>query len=113
MSAAMTISREYMALIKGGEWSRKHSERIETPPTAEDMAEYDRAVALVRELEGNRFVEWGEDGIAAIKPEPAVEYVYSETEDEWLERIAKLDPNDMSICDPDPLRSFLDGSAKG
>lgn len=84
----IAISLDYWRVSWTGEWAREVERIDETPPTAEEMRDYDKACALLDELQGyDCFEDGGSDyGAEVRKPTPHREYVYAETEEEWIAR---------------------------
>lgn len=73
-------------------YRRKISGRKITPATPEQWAEHERALAMLEELRKSPYFEDGgpEIGATVDPPRDRIEYTYSETEDEWLERCAAI-----------------------
>lgn len=82
------VSMEAVRTTWVGEWARNVERIDETPPTTEELRDYDRARELLDELQGyDCFEDGGPDyGAEVRKPAPHREYIYTETEDEWTSR---------------------------
>jgi len=87
----MFITDEQFFGFMGGEYERK-GRRIVTPPTAEDMARYEKAKAAFKVLEEYEWMEWGgpDYGTEVEAPRSRVTYEYLETVEEWLDRCRAL-----------------------
>lgn len=74
-------------------YRRKVERVIETPPTAEEWEAYRKAEAAWAILEDSPYFEpgGGEYGAELTPPQPKREYVYAETEEEWILRCRQLD----------------------
>lgn len=88
-SSTIRTSLEFEASMAGGDWERRVASRTETPPTAEAMAEYHRATALLDELYGLDCFDPGYEGVSVIEPRPTVTIEYAETHAEWMARITE------------------------
>lgn len=89
----IAIRMSYGALgVYDARYRRKIGATKRTPPTAADWAEYERARAMLEELrESPYFEDGGPEEKASVEPPVGrTEYSYTETEDEWRERCAKI-----------------------
>lgn len=77
-------------LSASSEWHRAVETRKEFPPTAEEWAEYDRAMSLLDQLRESPYFEDGDDGATVNPPRPHVTVKYAETREEWLARIQAM-----------------------
>lgn len=73
-------------------YRRRIAERRTVPVTAEQWADYDRALAMLEELrESPYFEDGGPEECATVEPPRShVETIFAETESEWLARCAQL-----------------------
>lgn len=67
--------------------TRREASRTETPPTPEQIAEYERLQAMLDEVEASEFWEHSYDGGYLRRPEPTVEIEWAETLEEFEARV--------------------------
>lgn len=82
VSFGIDLSAEIVAVAQGFE-QHGHMEPVEVPDA--DRREYERAVAVLRELESNRFIHYGYDGPELVGLETE-QWVADETHEEWMRR---------------------------
>jgi hypothetical protein len=100
-----------LAMKYGPPFTRLVASRTETPPTAEEWAEYQEGVELLERLRENRFYREGgpDEGSEIEQPRPHVHIVYAETEAEYAARVLALNTDDYEPIMQRYLRgAFLD-----
>ena len=104
-SIAVRFPLEDFLTMAGGDWSRRVKSQQKIDPTAEELAEYERAKAaldILNGYEGWMCSDWG-----LLPPAPSYETVYAETEGEYWARIqAKLDAGEWPDPKPAPLAAI-------